>query len=52
MNPGLGCQEAVSLLTEVLEQAVLGFGHHTEAWFECAPISVDVRTSLATANER
>ena len=27
--------------TEVLEQAVLGFGHHTEAWFESAPIPKD-----------
>lgn len=24
--------------TEVLEQTVLGFGHHTAAWFEAAPV--------------
>lgn len=27
--------------TEVLEQAVLGFGHHTAAWFESAPVPDD-----------
>jgi hypothetical protein len=27
--------------TEVLEQAVLGFGYFTGAWFECAPVPED-----------
>lgn len=27
--------------TEVLEQAVLGLGHHTNTWFECAPVPDD-----------